>query len=46
MHNSAKPAKMMGVSEKDRHMGYTYIEFYANELADERIVQAIADARR
>ena len=35
-----------GASEKDRHMGYTYIEFYANELADERIARALADASR
>jgi pectate lyase len=27
-----------GASENDRHKGYTYIEFYINELADRLIV--------
>ncbi len=30
-HNNIVPA---GVSENDRHQGYTYIEYYINELAD------------
>jgi alpha-tubulin suppressor-like RCC1 family protein len=33
-----------GASENDRHKGYTYIEFYINERAEELIAQALADA--
>lgn len=41
--NGTVPA---GASENDRHKGYTYIEFYINELADRLVAQAIADAKR
>jgi len=34
-----------GISKNDRHKGYTYIEYYINELADNLIEQAIAEAR-
>ncbi len=32
-----------GASKGDRHKGYTYIEFYIDELADKLIAQAIAE---
>ena len=32
-----------GASKDDRHAGYTWIEFYINELADKLVAQAIAD---
>ncbi len=34
-----------GASKADRHKGYTYIEFYINELADRRIAEAMTQAR-
>ncbi len=34
-----------GASKGDRHRGYTWIEFYVNELADKRVAQAIRDVR-
>ncbi len=40
--NKVVPA---GASKDDRHKGYTYIEFYINELADKLIARAIADAK-
>lgn len=33
-----------GASPADRHAGYTYIEFYVNELADNLILQAMREA--
>ncbi len=33
-----------GASENDRHKGYTYIEFYVNELADKLIADAMKQA--
>ena len=34
-----------GASKGDRHRGYTYVEFYINELADRRIAEAMTRAR-
>ncbi len=34
-----------GASAGDRHKGYTYIEFYINDLADRLIAEAIAESR-
>lgn len=34
-----------GASKGDRHRGYTYIEFYVNELADVKIARAMTRAR-
>jgi len=34
-----------GASRGDRHKGYTYIEFYVNELADIKIARAMTEAR-
>jgi hypothetical protein len=34
-----------GASKDDRHKGYTYIEYYINELADNLIEKAIAEAK-
>ena len=34
-----------GASRGDRHAGYTYIEFYLNELADRLIARALTKAR-
>ncbi len=34
-----------GASPHDRHRGYTYIEFYINELADTLVAQALASAQ-
>ncbi len=33
-----------GASKNDRHAGYTYIEYYINELADKLIAEAVAAA--
>ncbi len=30
--------------QDDRHKGYTYIEYYINELADKLIEKAVAEA--
>jgi pectate lyase len=35
-----------GVSQGDRHAGYTYIEFYINELADELVRMSRSRAQR
>ena len=35
-----------GASPKDRHKGYTYIEFYVNSLADKLVEKALADAAK
>ncbi|MHC4914943.1 MAG: pectate lyase family protein [Planctomycetota bacterium] len=35
-----------GASKGDRHKGYTYIEFYINELADKLVEEAIAEYRK
>lgn len=35
-----------GVSKGDRHAGYTYIEFYINELADKLVERALTEAQR
>jgi HEAT repeat protein len=40
--NKTVPA---GASRGDRHRGYTYIEFYINELADNLVAQAYAEYR-
>jgi hypothetical protein len=32
-----------GASKNDRHKGYTYIEFYINELADKLVEQAVKE---
>ncbi|MFW6107722.1 MAG: pectate lyase precursor [bacterium] len=34
-----------GASENDRHRGYTYIEFYVNELAEKLVERAAAAAK-
>jgi pectate lyase len=34
-----------GASKDNRHMGYTYIEFYVNELADKLIAEAVEAAK-
>jgi hypothetical protein len=39
--NGVVPA---GASKDDRHKGYTYIEYYINELADQLIAKAGAEA--
>jgi len=35
-----------GASKNDRHKGYTYIEFYINELAEKHVKEAIAADRK
>lgn len=35
-----------GASKDDRHKGYTYIEYYINELADKLIEEALAKVRK
>jgi hypothetical protein len=35
-----------GVSKADRHRGYTWIEFYINDLADRKIAAAVAAAAK
>ncbi|MFO7899882.1 MAG: HEAT repeat domain-containing protein [Planctomycetota bacterium] len=34
-----------GASKDDRHAGYTYVEFYANECADELVAEAMGRAQ-
>jgi len=34
-----------GVSPRDRHKGYTYIEYYINELADLKVARALTEYR-
>ena len=34
-----------GASKADRHKGYTYVEFYINQLADRRIAEGMTQAR-
>ncbi len=34
-----------GASKGDRHKGYTYIEYYINELADLKVAEALTQAR-
>jgi hypothetical protein len=41
--NKTVPA---GASKGDRHKGYTYIEFYVNELADKLVEEAVAEYRK
>jgi len=41
-NNGTVPA---GVSPGDRHKGYTWIEYYINELADLKVARALTDAR-
>jgi len=35
-----------GASENDRHKGYTYIEFYVNDVADRLIAAAVAESEK
>ena len=35
-----------GASKDDRHKGYTWIEYYVNELADKLIADAMAEAAK
>ncbi|MFO7897577.1 MAG: pectate lyase precursor [Planctomycetota bacterium] len=44
-NDPADAAKVVpkGASKDDRHAGYTYVEFYVNELADELIRRATRD---
>jgi HEAT repeat protein len=35
-----------GASKGDRHKGYTYVEYYVNERADQLIAEAVAGAER
>ncbi len=42
--NDAKKIVPKGASKDDRHAGYTYIEYYINELADKLIAEAVAAA--
>ncbi|MCG3178745.1 MAG: hypothetical protein BIFFINMI_01074 [Phycisphaerae bacterium] len=41
--NKVVPA---GASEGDRHRGYTYVEFYVNELSDKLVAAAAEDAAK
>ncbi|MCG3178746.1 MAG: hypothetical protein BIFFINMI_01075 [Phycisphaerae bacterium] len=34
-----------GASPGDRHKGYTYVEYYFNDLADQRVAEAVTAAR-
>jgi pectate lyase len=45
--NPADATKLVpaGASEADRHRGYTYIEFYANDLADRLVAEAMKQAK-
>jgi hypothetical protein len=38
----ARRIVLAGASQRDRHAGYTYLEFYVNELADSLMAEAIA----
>ena len=35
-----------GASADDRHRGYTYIEYYVNDLADSLIADAVLQTRK
>jgi len=35
---------LRGASPDDRHDGYTFIEYYVNELADDLVLEALREA--